>query len=175
MELGTNRKEKDGKVFLNQAPFSFDLSVMDLYTCLACGGTLVTMDRTVQADFSRLISFFKKSNIGVWVSTPSFADICLSDKNFSQALLPELSVFLFCGETLTNITAKKLQQCFPTVKIMNTYGPTETTVAVTEVLVSPELEEAENPLPVGRIKPGSFLEIPGAMEPWQRKGNAEKL
>ena len=30
--LGTPIKEKIGKVFLNQAPFSFDLSVMDLYT-----------------------------------------------------------------------------------------------------------------------------------------------
>ena len=30
--LGTTKEEKEGRVFLNQAPFSFDLSVMDLYT-----------------------------------------------------------------------------------------------------------------------------------------------
>ena len=40
VDLGTARADKQGKVFLNQAPFSFDLSVMDMYTCLASGGTL---------------------------------------------------------------------------------------------------------------------------------------
>ena len=33
--LGGPAEEKQGAVFLNQAPFSFDL-----YTCLACGGIL---------------------------------------------------------------------------------------------------------------------------------------
>ena len=33
--LGTSPEQKQGQIFLNQAPFSFDLSVMDLYTCLA--------------------------------------------------------------------------------------------------------------------------------------------
>ena len=32
VELGIPSKEKRGSTFLNQAPFSFDLSVMDLYT-----------------------------------------------------------------------------------------------------------------------------------------------
>src|SRR6266702_2033834 len=34
-----------GEVFLNQAPFSFDLSVMDLYCSLAAGGTLFSISR----------------------------------------------------------------------------------------------------------------------------------
>ena len=42
---------------------------------------------------------------------------------------------------------------------MNTYGPTESTVAITEVLISPDLAEKENPLPVGKVKPGSMVQI----------------
>ncbi len=40
--LAEQRFTEFGEVFLNQAPFSFDLSVMDLYCSLATGGTLFT-------------------------------------------------------------------------------------------------------------------------------------
>lgn len=79
--------------------------------------------------------------------------------------MPELQVFLFCGETLGNRTVRKLQERFPKARIVNTYGPTESTVAVTDVLVTPELEQQENPLPVGRAKPGTRIEI------WDADGN----
>lgn len=157
--LGTNEEAKQGKVFLNQAPFSFDLSVMDLYTCLASGGTLWSLDKETQQDYKLLYDSLAQSGVGVFVSTPSFAEICMSDPVFSQELLPELGLFLFCGETLTNQTAKKLRKRFPKAVIMNTYGPTESTVAVTEVLVDDRLMEEVSPLPVGTAKPGTWIEI----------------
>lgn len=157
--LGNSYVEKEGKVFLNQAPFSFDLSVMDLYTCLACGGTLFTLSKKTQENFSALLSALQTSHASVWVSTPSFADICLSDPAFCRNLLPELDVFLFCGETLTNSTVSKLHERFPDTIVMNTYGPTESTVAVTEVLITPERNRLDVPLPVGKAKPGTILEI----------------
>ncbi|MEG1583818.1 MAG: D-alanine--poly(phosphoribitol) ligase subunit DltA, partial [Anaerovorax sp.] len=159
VDIGTHRKQKEGLVFLNQAPFSFDLSVMDLYLCLAVGGTLLTMEKETQADYKQLIPFLSRGEIGIWVSTPSFADICLADRKFTEALLPKLQLFLFCGETLTNNTANRLQERFPNAKIVNTYGPTESTVAVTEVVVTRALNEAENPLPVGFVKGGTHIEI----------------
>lgn len=164
--LGSGPEEKQGQVFLNQAPFSFDLSVMDLYTCLASGGTLYCLEKRVQSDYRLLMEALSRSEAKVWVSTPSFAEVCLSERSFSQELLPRLDLFLFCGETLANRTVKKLWQRFPGAKIMNTYGPTESTVAVTGVLVTPKLNETENPLPVGRAKPGTRIEI------WDQEGNA---
>lgn len=159
VNLGTKRTEKEGKVFLNQAPFSFDLSVMDLYTCLACGGTLKPLDKKTQNDFGRLFASFRDSGAAVWVSTPSFADVCLADPNFDQSLLPQMELFLFCGERLTNNTAEKLEKRFPKAKVINTYGPTESTVAMTEVEITSELCRHENPLPVGRVKPGTIVRI----------------
>lgn len=157
--LGTSPDQKQGQVFLNQAPFSFDLSVMDLYTCLACGGTLFCLSKSSQADYRMLLERLEASKAQVWVSTPSFADICLTDVSFSENLLPELELFLFCGETLTNKTVQKLQSRFPKAQIMNTYGPTESTVAVTQVLVDEELNRTTSPLPVGCPKPGTLIEI----------------
>lgn len=157
--LGSSPEQKRGQVFLNQAPFSFDLSVMDLYTSLASGGTLYCLEKSVQSDYRMLMDGLQRSEANVWVSTPSFAEMCLSEHGFCEKLMPRLQVFLFCGEMLGNRTVRKLHERFPEAKIVNTYGPTESTVAVTDVLVTPELEQQENPLPVGRSKPGTKIEI----------------
>ena len=47
--------EGSNYVFLNQAPFSFDLSVMDLYLCLYLGGTLWALTKEVQQDMRLLL------------------------------------------------------------------------------------------------------------------------
>ena len=88
------------EVFLNQAPFSFDLSVMDLYPCLVTGGTLVSVSATEIAEPRRLFPLLAGSGISTWVSTPSFARFCLAEPSFGETMLPRLRRFLFCGETL---------------------------------------------------------------------------
>jgi len=148
----TYSPEKMKEVFLNQAPFSFDLSVMDLYMSLSTGGTLWSIDKEEIANAQELFQSFACSGVTFWVSTPSFTDICLIDKSFNQELLPHLKHFLFCGEILPHDTALKLLERFPEALVENLYGPTEATVAVTTVTITPELLERYNPLPVGRVK-----------------------
>ncbi|AVQ40690.1 D-alanine--poly(phosphoribitol) ligase subunit 1 [Clostridium botulinum] len=143
-------KEKD--IFMNQAPFSFDLSVMDLYLSLASGSTLFSIDKDMISNLKELFEYLKGSNITTWVSTPSFAEMCLADSSFNFQLLPNMKLFLFCGETLTNSCVSKLNDRFKDIKIINTYGPTEATVAVTSVIVNEELNKNNIPLPVGKVK-----------------------
>lgn len=157
--LGSGLNENEHYTFLNQAPFSFDLSVMDLYLSLYTGGTLWALPKEIQGDMRSLLQTFERSHANIWVSTPSFADVCLSDPKFSEEILPGLQLFLFCGETLTNRTAERLAKAFPNAEIVNTYGPTESTVAVTEVLVTPQVREQYNPLPVGKEKKGTWIFI----------------
>ncbi len=159
--LGGGEEQKQGARFLNQAPFSFDLSVMDLYTCLACGGTLCPLDKETQGNYVRLFSTLKEMDPAVWVSTPSFSEICLADPGFRQELMPSLSAFLFCGERLTNSTAAKLLERFPKAQVINTYGPTESTVAVTGTRITSQLCGLSEPLPVGTAKPGTAIYICG--------------
>lgn len=151
--------EKMREVFLNQAPFSFDLSVMDLYMSLSTGGTLWSIDKEEIANPRELFQSFARSGISIWVSTPSFAELCLMDKGFNQALLPELKRFLFCGEVLAHDTAAKLLERFPGALVENLYGPTEGTVAITTVTITPEVLDHYNPLPVGRVKPDAQILI----------------
>lgn len=151
LELCKNSLNKN-TVFMNQAPFSFDLSVMDLYLSLASGSALCSIDKSMISNFKLLFENLKASDISIWVSTPSFAEMCLADKNFSEELLPNLCLFLFCGETLPNSCVAKLYERFNRAKVINTYGPTEATVAITSVEITEEINRKISPLPVGKVK-----------------------
>lgn len=149
-----------GRVFLDQAHYSFDLSEYELVGALTTGGCLSAVDGAAGADFKALFAELSASGVEVWVSTPSFADLCLADPSFGAALLPGLRLFLFCGETLHHTTAAKLRERFGEgVIIANTYGPTESTVAVTYCEIgAAELADPEA-LPVGYPREGTELRI----------------
>ena len=158
--LGGEQRFREGQeTFLNQAPFSFDLSVMDLYGSLNSGGTLYSITRREIADFRALFPALDASGVTVWVSTPSFAQVCLLEKTFAAGRLPGARKFLFCGETLHPGTARQLLDRFPDAEVWNTYGPTEATVAATSVRVDRALLAREGPLPVGYPMPTGAIEI----------------
>ncbi len=147
--LGEHAFSEQGETFLNQAPFSFDLSVMDLYASLLTGGTLVCVTKEELANLKLLYERLAASGVTCWVSTPSFAQMCMIEKGFRAEMLPRLRRFLFCGETLAPETASQLLDRFPDAEVWNTYGPTEATVATTSVRVDRALLEKYSPLPVG--------------------------
>ena len=148
-----------GEVFLNQAPFSFDLSVMDLYCSLATGGTLFSIGRDLVENPRQLYRALATSGVTTWVSTPSFAQMCLVEDTFAEPMLPRVRRFLFCGETLTQQTAAQLLERFPQAKVWNMYGPTEATVATTSILIDAAILQQYSPLPVGHVMPGTRVFI----------------
>ena len=148
-----------GETFLNQAPFSFDLSVMDLYLSLTSGGTLFSISKEEISNLPKLYKALAKSGVTTWVSTPSFAQMCLAERTFDAAMLPQLRRFLFCGETLASDTAAQLIGRFPDAQVWNTYGPTETTVATTSIRIDREILARFAPLPIGKAMPGSQVAV----------------
>jgi D-alanine--poly(phosphoribitol) ligase subunit 1 len=85
--------------------------------------------------------------------------MCLVEEKFSEAMLPRVRRFLFCGETLTPQTAAQLLERFPPAEVWNSYGPTEATVATTSIRIDAPVLEQYSPLPVGRPMPGSEILI----------------
>jgi D-alanine--poly(phosphoribitol) ligase subunit 1 len=144
-----------GEVFLNQAPFSFDLSVMDLYLSLVTGGTLVSLSHGEIGNPKGLYQALAASGITTWVSTPSFAQLCLVERRFDARMLPSVRRFVFCGETLPPVVAAHLLDRFPSSEVWNTYGPTEATVATTSVRIDRDVLQNYPTLPVGYPKPDS--------------------
>jgi D-alanine--poly(phosphoribitol) ligase subunit 1 len=147
------------EVFLNQAPFSFDLSVMDLYCSLVTGGTLFSISRDLIENPKKLYRALASSGVTTWVSTPSFVQMCLVEDKFAEAMLPRVRRFLFCGETLAPQTAAQLLTRFPQAQVWNMYGPTEATVATTSIHVDAAILEKYSLLPVGRVMPGTKIFI----------------
>lgn len=159
MTLGSNQAPRDGAIYLNQAPFSFDLSVYELSQSLFGGGTLYCLTKASQDDARLMLENLASSQATIWVSTPSFAELCLANPEFSSELMPQCRLFLFCGEALRNTTAARLQERFPEGIIVNSYGPTESTVAVTATVVTPEMSAAAEPLHCGVPRQGTRIVI----------------
>ncbi|MEQ1851287.1 MAG: D-alanine--poly(phosphoribitol) ligase subunit DltA [Chthoniobacteraceae bacterium] len=155
---------EQGEIFLNQAPFTFDLSVHDIYVSLATGGTLFSLTKDHVANLRSLFETLRRCDVTVWTSTPSFAQMCLIERGFNAEMMPKVRAFFFCGETLAPETAAQLLERFPGATIWNTYGPTEATVAVTIVEITREVLAQWNPLPVGRVMPGTRVIIHGEDE-----------
>lgn len=150
---------KEGMSFLDQAPYSFDLSVMSIYPALCSGGSLVPMKKAVIEDFKTLFATLPTLDLEVWVSTPSFMDICLMEPTFDAQHVPSLEIFLFCGEEMPRHTAEKLLERFPKAQIYNTYGPTETTVAISGVAITPAIMASYDRLPIGYVKADTTVTI----------------
>lgn len=140
---------------LAQPPYSFDLSVMYWAPTLALGGTLFALPKELVSDFKKLFDTITHLPVGIWVSTPSFADMAMLSDDFCHEKMPSLTHFYFDGEELTVSTAKKLFERFPEARIVNAYGPTEATVALSAIAITKEMVETSTRLPIGYPKPDS--------------------
>lgn len=152
----------DTPISLSQAPYSFDLSVMDLYPTLLAGGTVRVLPRETTENLKDLFMALPQVPVNVWVSTPSFMDICLMEPKFDAAHYPDLTHIFFCGEELTHQTAAKVLARFPDVRLFNTYGPTEATVAVSAIQVTQAVLDQYDRLPIGYAKADTQITlVPG--------------
>ena len=143
-------------VIINQANFSFDLSVADLYLSLVTNSNHYILNEN-KMDFSKIYEDIRKSEGEIMVATPSFIDLLLLDRSFSEDLMPKLRYILFCGEKLNKKTVDKLYSRFKNLKIINSYGPSEATFAVTWTLIERDKEYEE--IPIGVPKKGVDIYI----------------
>ncbi len=143
------------EVFLNVVPYSFDVSLMDTYPALVTGGTVTSVTKADVANPKQMYQLLAASELTAWVSTPSFAQMCLVEPTFNQGMLPLLKRFLFCGETLAPEVASQLLDRFPAAEVWNTYGPTEATIATTSIRITREIALKYSPLPIGYPMLGS--------------------
>ena len=147
-------------VFMNQAPFSFDLSVYELVGFLSLGATIVLNSKDTIENHLLYFERLKKYSCDVWVSTPSFISKLLLSSEFEEKNIKSLKTFLFCGEVLPSNTVKRIKNSFPSSIVLNTYGPTEATVATTLIEITFDiLEKYSKNLPVGYVKENSKINL----------------
>lgn len=146
-------------VFLNQAPFSFDVSLCDIINAFSVGGSLVLTSNDMAKSQEDFINRLIKYRCTVWTSTPSFIFIFLRNVSFVKDKIPSLKKFLFMGEELPNVTCKKLKELFPECSIYNAYGPTEATIVTTLIEITDDILAKYTSLPIGYCRPDAELFI----------------
>lgn len=146
-------------VFMNQAPFTFDVSLCDVLNAFMRGATLVLTANDIVKNQNLFLQRIKQYQCSVWTSTPSFAFLFLRHLNFNSAYLSHLKSFLFMGEPLPNRTGVLLKKAFEEISILNAYGPTEATIVTTLLEITDDILQKYPLIPIGKPMPTSQLLI----------------
>ncbi len=141
--------DESSEIFMNQAAYSFDLSVTSIYPGLCYGKTLHGYSKETLSNLKNMFNDMRESGINIWVSTPSFAGMCVIEDGFNSSMLKNLKAMIFVGEVLPKPLCEELLNRFPSTRIVNGYGPTEATVAVSANDMNKELLLQEGSLPIG--------------------------
>lgn len=113
-------------IFSSHAPFSFDLSVFDIYCSLLYGAKLVLMPRGTSAFIKSVKKYIINSQISVWYSVPSILIKLLEIDDGS--IFENLRIMIYAGESMPYKYINRLNELYPNLTIYNFYGPTETNV-----------------------------------------------
>lgn len=147
-------------VFMNQAPFSFDVSLCDFIGAFANGSKVVLNNYSILKNGTQFLKRLLEEGANTLVCTPSFIQMYLSVPEFNARHYPLLRQIVFMGEELHANNVKKLKLAFPDLRIVNAYGPTEATVVVTYVELTEELiSKHTKSLPIGYTRPGGEIVV----------------
>lgn len=142
-----NITQKD--TFGNQAPFYFDNSILDIYSCMKTGATPNIIPKKLFFQPVPLLEYIKYNKINTIFWVPSALIVVSKLKAFRNVDLSDtLKRVLFCGEVMPNKQLNIWRKFLPNVTYANLYGPTEITDACTYYIVDREFSDDE-PLPIG--------------------------
>ncbi|NLE79740.1 MAG: amino acid adenylation domain-containing protein, partial [Rhodococcus sp.] len=115
-------------VLLLKAPMTFDVSVLELFSALTCGGCLVIARPDGHRDPRYISSVIDEHGVTLASFVPSMLDVFVDE--LSAGRCRSLRVVLSGGEELLTSTARRFKSA-TSIPLFNLYGPTETTVQVT--------------------------------------------
>ncbi len=144
--------------FSSHAPFHFDLSILDLYVSVACGGAVVLIDDEIGKQPLRLASVIEDRKITVWYSTPSALRLLAGYGKIERHDHSSLRLVLFAGEVFPVSALRALRSQWPEPKYFNLYGPTETNVC-TCFMLPDEVDARSTPYPIGHVCAGDRARV----------------
>jgi D-alanine--poly(phosphoribitol) ligase subunit 1 len=139
---------------------SFDLSIVDIFTCLCSGATLYSMNNLSAKKF-RPAGEIENQKITVWHSIPSAVEFMIKNWQSKSYDFSSLRLMSFCGEPLKKHHVEFLLQKNNSVSIFNTYGPTEGTLFCTwQVLNSTNYSNFSHySMCIGKAIPGWNIQL----------------
>lgn len=146
-------------VISNIAPFTFDLSLFDLFAPIIVGAMLIFTPQSVlytPTSFSQWIAF---NNITILYTVPSVL-IFWSEKGNLQLYSSKfkLRIIMFAGEVFPVTKLRVLIDCLKYIQFFNLYGPAETNVCCCWNVDRKRLDKL-SVIPIGNPVCGAKLKI----------------
>ncbi len=117
----------DTRVFGNQAPFDFDVSVKDIYSCIRNGASMHVIPKLFFSFPAKLIACINERKINTVIWATSALRIIENLNAFEKTLPETLRTVMFSGEVMPNKVLNYWRSKLPEVNYVNLYGPTEIT------------------------------------------------
>ena len=136
-------------IIANQAPFDFDVSVKDIYSCLFTGATLCLVPRPYFSEPAKLMDYLAESHatVLVWaVSAMCFVSIM---GGLKYRVPTDVRLVMFSGEVMPPKQLRRWQETLPETTFVNLYGPTEITCNCTYHVLDRAYENDEV-IPMGK-------------------------
>ncbi|MGV9747955.1 non-ribosomal peptide synthase/polyketide synthase [Rhodococcus zopfii] len=116
-------------VVLQKTPFTFDVSVWELFWPLQVGARLVVARPDGHRDPGYLVRAIVEYGVSVVHFVPSMLSVFVAEPSVVDAR--SLRLVFASGEALPGSVALRLRELLPSVRVHNLYGPTEAAVDVT--------------------------------------------
>lgn len=138
-------------VIANQAPLYFDVSVMDVYGAMRCGGKLILTPEVLFRFPNKLPEFLQENAVTSIYWVPTVMINIANSGALDGVTLPCLKSVAFAGEVMPNLQLNIWRRALPGRIFANLYGPTETDVC-TAYVVDRDFADGD-PLPIGKPLP----------------------
>ncbi len=138
---------KPGNKTLFKTPYTFDVSVWEIFYTICTGATLVVAPKDLHRNPLGLLNFINDESIDLCHFVPSVLQLVLNEMNYHKGYELPLKYLHLSGEALPAPLAKKISELLPHVKAFNLYGPTEAGIEVTVQQVTKENYNIGFPLP----------------------------
>ncbi|GAB19825.1 putative non-ribosomal peptide synthetase [Gordonia effusa NBRC 100432] len=135
-----------GDVVLQKTPYTFDVSIPELFWPLLTGATLVIAEHGRHGDPRYLADIIGSRGVTVTHFVPSMLSVFLDVLGDRISDLTSLRIMFTSGEALPSAIAQRVVSRLARIELHNLYGPTEAAVEVTRHQVRP----GETLVPIGR-------------------------
>ena len=111
----------------NQAPFDFDVSVKDIYSCVMTGAALILIPKRLFSIPKELLDYLCEKKVSTLIWAVSALTLVSSLKGLKYRVPETVKKVMFSGEVMPVKQLRLWQQALPEASFVNLYGPTEIT------------------------------------------------
>ena len=142
----------ESDVIGNQAPFDFDVSVKDIYSCLKTGARLIIIPMRLFSSPAALLDFLCERGVTTMIWAVSALCLISTFHGLDYKVPDKVNKILFSGEVMPLKHLAYFMNHLPDAVFVNLYGPTEITCNCTYHVIDRN-RNYDNGIPIGKAFP----------------------